>query len=794
MALVKRMDSAKTYSALGVAGCLMFGGLLAMWQRIVDAVAGRTVYSLSACLAAAAAGIVAGLVLAWWPCRRLRTPIALMRGVLLAGAVWLALQLAALPWLVGAWQHLLTDSMRAFSDCLLILGKTAVVLVGVPCVLAGLAVQGAWQSRRAAALPGLLAGTGALIVGYALGRVAVSFVSAEAFLRLAALWFGVLSSVAVLCRRSDERRTAGRMVWACLPIALVIAALCAVRPQRGASVLSEGMIGRLVHRDSGFASGTPLFAHSSFRHTVTVYADPDYRFVFALDGRPVLFGNRFHTSRTLTGYVPLLIRPGCKKAVVLGAEAGLYLPFFARAGVADLGFAGADSAAVNLAVAADAYLTGDDACEKAALHKDAALRPTSAYDIIFLANEPVWMRGDGTCYGRRWFERCRRALSADGIVALHLDARALLPERFASVASDFSAVFPGVQLWCTGAYDWLLVGSAGEIKAPVDKMQTLFERTPVFRDFVRAGGLALPETLACMVCDGTRLAPWLSKTRHVSMERAEWLATRRLFKKERGFLQPAMLETCRQWRSQWILPGEMDVDVYLALLDKVGKNIGARVAAVKAFNEMAEGRRDQGLNAAREAATVNVRDALLIGFSEALELEGRRRVNLGDLKGGLKCFENLLSFSTGSAFSNYGMGLCLRGTGDNEGAYLHFARAVSAAPEQLDYRLEMAQSALAIGEFAEADRQYLDVLKREPDNPAVLFLAAKALAWHERPQKDMATALKWAERACVLTKWKNQEYAFGLADLYMEAGRVLEGMGLKRRLKEGDRPMRSVKP
>ena len=198
------------------------------------------------------------------------------------------------------------------------------------------------------------------------------------------------------------------------------------------------------------------------------------------------------------------------------------------------------------------------------------------------------------------------------------------------------------------------------------------------------------------------------------------------------------------------------------------------------------------VQAAREAAKVNPHDALLMNLSESLELEGRRRITIGDLKGALKCFENLLSFSAGTAFSHYGMGYCLRGNGDNDGAYLHFSRAVSYAPEQIDYRLEMAQSALAVGEFAEADRQYQEVLKRVPDNPAVLVLAAKGLAWRERPKKDIAQALKLAERACELTKWENREYAFGLADIYIDAGKVLEGMGLKRRLKEGADPKAAV--
>ena len=776
----------------GVAGCLMFGAVLAVWQRVVDALAGRTVYSLLAFCVAVAAGVACGYALAWLPCRRSRKPASLMWCVFLLAACCLVFQLVALTGIVSGWQRLLADATRTFSLFVQTLGKTAAFFFVVPSVLAGVAVRMAVSARQPltpSAVRALLMGVAWVALGFAAASASFSAVSVEAFLRMAALWFGALAALAVLS--GGVQRTAGRTMFACVPFALVMGMLVVLNPGKGSSVLCEGVFGRLVHRDSGFAQGTPVFEHHSRSHTVAAYADPDYQFVFALDGRPVLFGNRFHTARTLTGYVPLLVRPGCKKVAVLGTEAGLFLPFFARAGVKDISYAGADPAVVKLAVAADAYMTGDATCEKATLRSHVTLTQPGAYDVLFLVAEPVWVRGTGASYGRPWFTRCRQALAESGIVALHLDARALSPERFAAIASDFVAVFPGVQVWCTGPNDWVLVGGEKEIKTPVDGMLSLFERMPVFRDFVRADGPALPETLACMVCDGKGIGPWLARTGRESAWRTEWLAPSRLFMAERFAIQPITLEGCRQWKAQWILPGETDVDVYLALLDKVGRNIGGRVAAVTALAKMTKNQREAGLDAAREAAKINPHDALLVNLSESLELEGRRRIKIGDIKGALKCFENLLSFSAGTAFSHYGMGYCLRGNGDNEGAYLHFSRAVAYAPEQSDYRLEMAQSALAVGEFAEADRQYQEVLKREPDNPAVLFLAAKGLAWRERPQKNLAQALKLAERACELTKWENREYAFGLADLYIDAGKVLEGMGLKRRLKEGVKPKAS---
>jgi tetratricopeptide (TPR) repeat protein len=578
------------------------------------------------------------------------------------------------------------------------------------------------------------------------------------------------------------------------PLAAAMALAAALAPTGGSTVLSEGAFGRLAHRDSGFAQGRPLFQHVSARHVVAAYADPDYQFVFAMDGRPLLFGNRFHTARTLTGYAPLLVRPTCRKAALVGPEAGVYLPFLARGGVTNVAVAGAERSAVNLTVAADAYLTGDGSGEKVAITWDAPLAADSGYDVIVVAPAPAWQRGSRQLSSARQLRRYKRALSADGVVALHLDARALSVGSFASVARDFASVFAGVQVWCTGAYDWVLLGAGKPVKSPLDDMLALFEREAVFRDFTRAGGLSLPDALACVLCDGNGLEKWLKAAGAEGAWAAAWRAPRAAVVPSRTALQPAVLESCRQRKAEWVLPGQADVDVYVTFMDKVGRALGARAAVVTALSETAKGHNEAGLESARAAARISTHDALLVQSAETVELEGRRRIKIGDVKGALNCYENLLSLGVGTARAHYGMGYCLRGNGDNENAYLHFARAVSEAPEQTDYRLELAQAALTIGEFAEADRQFREVLKREPKHAEALYRCAKGLAMRERPDKDFPQAVKLAEQACTLTGWENGEYAYGLADLYMEAGRVLEGLGLKRRLKEGVKPFSAPAP
>ncbi len=777
-------DEGVRLACASAGGSVMAGVWLAEGLRVLDTFAGRTAPALAACAAAVAAGLVAGAFAAALPARRVRHPAAWMGGALLGCAVALVALLAVLPAMSAGWQRLVGDLSRTFGDYLLAAVKTAAVLFLVPAALAGAAVRFALAAvRTGRAGPGqaltlcLLLGLLPAASGFGFGRtVLASAADTETLLRLGTLWCGALATLLLW----------GRGWIAALPFAAVAALITAVRPGAEPGVLADGLFARLVHRDSGFARGTPVFAHRTRHHAVALFRDDDYETVLTLDGRPVLFGNRFHTARTLTGLLPALLHPACAKAAVLGPEAGLYLPFVVRAGVTNVAVAGTDRAVVELALAADRLVTGEDAADARNLKRKARLTRRAGYDLILLAGEPLWLRGTGGSVGSKLFRRCRAALADGGIVALHLDARALPTARFAAVARRFAAVFGEVQVWQTGPEDWLLVGAARPFEARADRMLGLFERREVTRDCARAGIRSLPEILACRVGDGPALASWLERAPAPPAGFGVWRAPRTAFPSGAADrLRAASLDTLRPEDNSWLRPGALDDAVRAALLEKAGVCAEARRRAASAFALREQGRGEDALRAAREAAGLHPSGVLLTPFGESLDLEGRRRIAIGDFKGALKCYEHLLSLQPGLARAHYGMAYCLRATGEAESAYLHFARAVAAAPAQVPYRLAFAQACSAVAEYAEADRQYEAALRQEPDNPEVLFRFARGLALAARPEKDFARAVRLAERACVVTRWRRPEYAYGLADLYLDAGRVLEGMGLKRRLKEG---------
>ena len=763
--------------AAGIAGAVMAGAVLGAWQQVLDMLAGRTVYALLGFWAAAGLGVAAGCFAVRGVGRKMRWNVGCAAGAFFALGAWLVVQLALEGMLRGMWRHFQLGAERSFAEYIWMIAKTAGLTVFAPAALAACAVQGGQVGggRRERA-----AGWGLALCGYLLAESLCVYRPPEALTRMAALGMAVLAGASVM--RGCGKLSAAWVFSAVLPFAVTAGLAVALLPGKWVNPLSaDGVFGRLSCRDCGFGVGTPELIYAARGHTIVFYEDADYVRVCALDGRSLMFGNRFAAARTLTGYAPLLVRPKAEKVALVGAECGVYLPFFERAGM---------TATANLPrrlVEPFVLMDTGEGLEAGDLWGPIPAKPFffewRGYDIVFVAPEPGWVRGSGKVYGPGALRRYRDALTEDGIVALRLDGRAMSEARFASIAKDFMAVFPGVQVWCVGASDWMLIGGRKPITADMDGMAGLLAKDAVFSDWVRAGNMGLPEMLACMVCDEKGLGEWLKgRAAGEGARAAEWRGPRRVIEGA-GLLAP-MLEAVRQQEAEWVLAGGMDEELYNGMMADIEAVRHARGLAVQVLVAAAEGRQEDALAAAKAAAVITSRDALLLQMADLLNLDAQRRVRFGDFKGALACYENLLAFSSEAARYHHGMGCCLRATGDRENAFRHFARAVGAAPEETAYRLDLARAAQNVGVFPEADRQYREVLKREPDNAEAHLLFAKALTAQKRQDKDFDQAVKLAERACELTAWKDRKIAFGLADIYIEAGRPLEGVGLKRKLRE----------
>lgn len=764
--------------AQGIVTAVLGGFVLSMGSRILMMLAGQTIYASSGLWIAVAIGVLVGAGVAWGVRRKVGWNAVLLVLLCLLMAFYLIALLAVERFVKNGWTHFLLNANRSLVIYLVQIAKSAVLYVTVPLLLLMVMFLGRGRSLRASAVHASaqmgLCGLSALLAG---GLVSMTGLSPESLLRMIAVAFGVLSGVNVM--RKSKSFSFAWIFSALLPLVLVVALAVTVLPRDWSNPLSaNGFFGKLACRDSGFAQGTPSRVTYTRQHTVTQYEDPDYGWVGALDGRPLIFERRFVASRTMTALAPLMLRPEAKKVLVEGEEAGVYLSTLVRIGSFDL-------FAAPAALESEAFVKGNPlfSPEEQARIKPCRLDDLSEkVDVVLLTPPPLWVKGSEQWYSAAVLKRYRDILGEEGVLALRIDGRALSEASFTPIARTFLSLFPGAQLWNTGAADWVLLGGARELKVPLDVLTSFVERKDVFREWVRAGNITLPAALACMVCDANGLKTWLQERAGRSPESA-WNPPLRVIRGEN--LVSSAFEKVRQQKAPWVLAGQMDLDLYVDIWTLINQAREARGLAVQSLAEGMQGKKDASFSAVRASLTLSKQDLLILQTMDHMDMEARRRIAIGNYKGALMCYESLISFSPSTGRYHHGAGYCLRALGEAENAYHAFARAAGDAPDQEQYRLDLAQAALMAGHYEEADRQYQYLLSKKADDAQVLFLFAKGLALRGRPKRDFAQAIKLAERACVLTKWKNREYAFGLADIYIDAGRIPEGMGLKRRLKEG---------
>ena len=759
----------------------IFGGIaLSMGQRILMMVAGQTVYTVAVFWISISLGLIVGGGVAFFARRKLGWNATLLVFLCFLLACYLIALLTQERFMKNGWTHFLLNANRSLALYLLQTAKTALLYIVLPLSFLSVMFFGRGRSLRASVV-NVSAQMGLCGVGFCLGGMllATTGLSVEAVLRMIAVGFAVLSGVNVM--RKCKHFSSAWVFSAALPLVVVVGLAIAVLPQDWRNPLSvDGFFGRLACRDSGFAQGYPTAINHTRQHTLTQYGDPDYGWVGALDGRPLIFERRFVASRTMTALAPLIIRPDAKNVLLLGEEAGVYLSTLVRIGSVDV-FVDPSAGASTSFVKGNDLFTGGE--EPARWYRSGTLSELRGKcDVIFVAPPPAWVKESGQLLTAQALKSYRDALGEEGVVAVRVDGRGLSETGFADLARTFMSVFEGVQLWNTGAADWVLLGGVRELKVPLNVLTSFLERKDTFRELVRAGNITLPAALACMVCDTQGLKTWVQERAGQSLE-SVWNVPLRVIRGEN--LMSLAFEKVRQAKAPWVLSGQMDRDLYVDILEVIIKARDARGLAVQSMVEGMQAKPDASLSAVRASAQASKQDVLILQMIDHMDMEARRRIAIGNYKGALLCYENLLSFAMGTARYHHGAGYCLRAMGEAENAYRAFARAAGASPDQEQYRLDLAQTALTAGHYEEADNQYQYLLSKKADDPHVLFLFAKGLALRGRPKREFAVAIKLAERACVLTKWQNIEYAYGLADIYIDAGRIPEGMGLKRRLKEG---------
>jgi len=511
--------------------------------------------------------------------------------------------------------------------------------------------------------------------------------------------------------------------------------------------------GALMHvatRDFGFAKGKPKTVEKREGHLIATYEDEDYPGgVVTFDGRPVDTGFRFRSTRMLVSLIPYVEMPTAKSAWVLGDEAWLYAKPLAESGL---------------------KLLGD---------KDDA-----PVDLLLVAPGPDWQVGADTPSVADW-QRLAKRLSKGGVAALHINARMMSRSRFKALLADFRATFVHYHLWCTGRYDYVLTSGRNVL---ADEVAELFDRPQAYGVLAAADAVSPAEIFASYVGTDFEVDPVFFEVPAQSRSAMVWTAPRLAFSppptNHLALVKPGIVTTYFVPNMGWIKPGLLDKAVFKSLTNGMFKAQAARREALLGFDDADRGASTNAIERWSSAAKVNPRDPLLRSLADSLDLEGRRYLRIGNVNGAIRCYENRLLIRPEDVAAVHNFGVCLKKSGHHDMAASVFAKAVTMDPQTDEHRLELVECCAASHKEDIACRQLDVLMKRHPTDPSLKMRAARLLCLRSNKVRDETRAIELAEEAVRLTAWKDRAYVQSLADVYIDSGRTLMGLGLKKKMKE----------
>ena len=466
----------------------------------------------------------------------------------------------------------------------------------------------------------------------------------------------------------------------------------------------------------------------------------------AVEDMPVDTGYRFRQIRLYPACIAMFLHPSAQSARVVGAEAAFYRKPFETAGVKVL----------------------DEA---------------SPADIVLVATRPDWLTGTDFPTGEEW-QHLAGMRAEGGLVAVHIDMRRLALGRLKGILGEFRAMFGPYFMWCIGANDYV-VTSAAELTA--DKLYDLFADEKASEAFAETGIYTPADVFACYMGRDMEIEPGLQKVPVAVRKTVTWKEARQaldsLSAKDASYVRPGMLTPYYIPPMPWFTKGDAEPDVFAGTTNAMKVVQAARREFLAGFEDIGEGVSTNAIDRWAVAAKVSPRDPVLCGLVDVVDLKGRQLLGVGNVNGALGCYEKLLLIRPNDAAIVHNYGVCLKKGGQMEMAAKVFARAVELDPATDEHRMEMVECCVASG-HEDVAVQVLDVLmKKHPDDPALKLRAAKLMSIRNGKARNTDRAIRLAEDAAAKTGWKDRAYVFGLAEVYIECGRVKDGVTLKRKMK-----------
>jgi spermidine synthase len=251
---------------------------------------------------------------------------------------------------------------------------------------------------------------------------------------------------------------------------------------------------------SHFKEITMPFYRDDREATVSVTTYPDVEAVLKVDGKTDASTGGDMRTQILLGELPLLLKPGARRAMLVGWGSGVTAGSILRHPVEALDAAELIPAVVDASEWFRAENGGALADRRLDLRVEDARtslrRDGPAYDVIVSEPSNPWMAGVGNLFTREFYLQARRRLAPGGMMVQWFHLYEMNDEVFRAALRTYLSVFPHVTLWNVVDTDVLLVGSAEPLAPDFSAMERRFLSPAVWDDLRRAEFSTLTTLLA----------------------------------------------------------------------------------------------------------------------------------------------------------------------------------------------------------------------------------------------------------------------------------------------------------
>lgn len=513
---------------LALRGALFLAGFAALgyevlWTRILVLVTGSSTYAFALMLGSYLSGLALGGLWIGRHIDRLRAPAVALQHLQLAVALSAIAGMALvgyLPELALAGLATLGTSVAAI---IAVNGSVAAALVLVPTFFVGAAFPvGARLLQRGPARRGRELGLALAWVSG--GHVAGVLATAFAIVPLMGLQKGVvvLATVNLLAAGllwsggGRERRRAAYLV----PGAIVAIALAGWSlPGWDARIMTSGiyrnapaylsLLGSWRGLERAFAQYRTRFYREGREAVVTVFERPTLtarrHIVLTIDGKVDASTGADMSTQLLSGYLPVLFRPGAERALVIGLASGVTVGALAQTAFERIDVVEIERAVIDASREFDSvsHAPLDDPRVKLVVEDGRQfLRAASGrFDVIVSEPSNPWLSASARLFTREFFTLVRERLAPRGLLVQWVPLYGLNQRQFEALLRTLLEVFRDAAVFRVAEGDLIVVASPEPLTPRLAALDTLFDRPGVRADLARAGVRTPEQFLALWVAD-----------------------------------------------------------------------------------------------------------------------------------------------------------------------------------------------------------------------------------------------------------------------------------------------------